>query len=70
MTVSIKIDTGNAAFTDNEGAEVARILRRYAEHIDGGGPYESALMDYNGNRVGKVTVTRSRSTRSRKGATV
>lgn len=49
MNVTIKTD--NDAFADDEGAEVARILRDIAQDIEEGrtsGP----CMDINGNKVG------------------
>lgn len=57
MTITIKIKTDNAAFEDNTGGEIARILRRYADEIDGMEPEEAKLLDYNGNTVGSVTIT-------------
>jgi len=61
-TLRITIRMENAAFEDNEGAEVGRILRAYANHIDDGcafDPYdaEAVLWDVNGNRVGEAKVT-------------
>lgn len=56
MTFTLKIETGNAAFEENSGQEIARILRELASHIDERDvlPNEgSALFDYNGNRVGR-----------------
>jgi hypothetical protein len=53
MTITIKIKTDNDAFSDDHNAEVARIVREWAQ-----GPITSAkLRDYNGNTVGSVTVT-------------
>lgn len=60
MDIIIKINTDNAAFEDNCGPEVARILADigntlcYVEPIDWrGGP----LKDINGNKVGEITIT-------------
>ena len=59
-TISINIDTSNAAFFDDvPGAEFARILRALADSVDGVDPAAYAagsLYDINGNRVGQVTV--------------
>ena len=72
LIITIKIDTGNAAFHDDDradedrtedddedntarDAEVARILRAWAARIPEDG-YGARLMDYNGNRVGSVTL--------------
>ena len=63
MTITIKINTDNAAFGDNEGlqlnadrdAEVSRILREWAARIPEDG-YGATLHDHNGNTVGTVTV--------------
>ena len=70
MTITIKIDTRNAAFLDDDEAvedgvtpsgaardeEVSRILRAWASRIPKDG-YGARLYDYNGNRVGAVIVT-------------
>ena len=65
MTVTITIKCDNAAF-DHCGDEVSRILRRLTEHIGTAGLWEREhfdelhkhpLMDFNGNRVGSVTVS-------------
>lgn len=56
--LNLSIRTANAAFDDgNAGPEVARILREYADKIDGGDLRPAPLIDYNGNRVGEVTIT-------------
>jgi hypothetical protein len=67
-TVRITIKTGNAAFTYHESHEVARILRDFADKLDRADLLittidEVALIDINGNKVGKVTVTGRRNTR-------
>lgn len=55
-TFSISIDTGNAAFDeDNHGPELARILHALADELAELGDlpsYHAALHDYNGNRCG------------------
>lgn len=55
MTITIKIDTGNAAFEGDKRGEVMRIL---ADWIANGqrGILAAKLYDYNGNRVGSVTL--------------
>jgi len=59
--IEIHLSTRGSAFTDNEGAEVARILRELADSMESFGglrPHETArLKDINGNRVGYATAT-------------
>ena len=59
-TVTITMRTDNEAFTDNPGAECARILRRAADWIACQATWTDGdsfpLMDLNGNRVGKLTI--------------
>ena len=69
MTITIRLKTGNAAFTDPDAdekdreaqdaardTEVSRILHHWLDRWDGsGGP--TYLRDANGNTVGSVTVT-------------
>ena len=57
----IRISTGNAAFTDENGdisysAEVARILRSLADQVESNATidFKATLRDINGNRVGKA----------------
>jgi hypothetical protein len=55
--ITITIKTGNAAFEDGEGYEVARILRELAERIEDQPNLHNTyipLMDYNGNKVGEM----------------
>lgn len=47
----IEISTDNAAFQDDPGAEVARILREVAERVEAG-ELSRTVRDYNGNGVG------------------
>jgi len=65
MKLKIEIVTGNAAFADgNLGLEISRILIEAADLIEGHmDPDElendldgKPLRDFNGNRVGKITV--------------
>ncbi len=49
----LEIKTKNAAFEEDPRAEIARILEELISKIYNG--YEpSVLLDYNGNKVGKV----------------
>jgi hypothetical protein len=57
LTLTIALD--NDAFVENNGTEVALILRRLAKRIDGEeltAGETLTLMDLNGNKVGKVEV--------------
>jgi len=57
MDITITINTDNAAFEDDRGAEVARILTKLARYIRDNGPEYAhcrRLMDANGNAVGTV----------------
>jgi hypothetical protein len=61
VTITIRLDTGNAAFEDKD-AEVARIVRHVADLLAAGriaaGVREAQrLHDFNGNTVGSVTLT-------------
>ena len=60
MELRIKIILDNAAFEDTQGAEIARILRAYADHVEHGAlnDYDltANLIDANGNSVGMATV--------------
>jgi hypothetical protein len=56
MQITIKIKCDNAAFEDCAGSEVARILRKYADSIEGMEPEDGPLHDVNGNRVGQVDI--------------
>jgi len=49
-TLSIKTD--NAAFEDDPGYEIARILRQVADRVECGEEGDIILRDVNGNRVG------------------
>lgn len=55
MIFKLHIHTDNAAFEDNKGPELARILRELAYKMEKDGPswcYQN-LKDINGNIVGK-----------------
>lgn len=60
MKVAITIACDNAAFEDDPGAEVARILHNLAERIANYGPIAPgdfwAIKDANGNKVGVAKV--------------
>ena len=52
-TFEVVFNTDNAAFTDDPGAEIARILREVADHYEdhvSGDVFR--IWDINGNRVG------------------
>lgn len=55
MTITITIDTGNAAFEEpNKEAEIERIIKAWlGDGIEKG---SRRIYDYNGNAVGTVTV--------------
>lgn len=49
----IRIETDNAAFEGGRGTEIARILRKLADRVDGTDARDRVrLMDVNGNAVG------------------
>ena len=50
----LKFDTDNAAFEDQ--AEISRILREVADHVDGG-CLSNTIRDINGNNVGRFYRT-------------
>ena len=56
-SVSLKIECGNAAFEDDAGAEVARMLRAIAARLEHDLVIEN-ILDRNGNTVGKLRVVR------------
>jgi hypothetical protein len=55
---TIDISTGNGAFDDDAGAEVARILRDVADRIERG-TATGKVFDINGNRVGSFELQRA-----------
>ena len=55
---TIDSSTGNAAFDDDAGAEVARILRDVATALERG-TRSAPLHDINGNRVGRFELHRA-----------
>jgi methionine aminopeptidase len=64
MTFTLKIDTDNAAFHDDDvshpGVELARILRVIADDIESAEPSEyrqfQTIRDINGNDVGRYAL--------------
>ena len=58
MPFTVKIDTDNAAFDPDPGPELARILRRIADHIERGDTYDmfQTILDVNGNDVGRFAI--------------
>lgn len=63
--LTIKVDTENDAFADDEGEnnlreEVVRILRNLANRIETGESFEKyrTIFDRNGNDVGRAKLTR------------
>jgi len=62
MDITITINTDNAAFEDNAGGEIARILRVTAAQFEENEGYlEKAVhgtpcRDFNGNTVGRIEV--------------
>ena len=59
MNVSIKLECSNEAFDGANGGEIARILRKLADKIDGTDVADRsiALCDINGNVVGEFKAT-------------
>jgi len=61
MTMTIVIETDNAAFEEDLNAEVARILEKLADYLRRNEQLEPGfgdlkLFDYNGKKVGTVEV--------------
>ena len=56
-SVKIEISTLNAAFGDYPHGEIGRILVILADKFNNGIEPSEAIMDYNGNRVGTVSIT-------------
>jgi hypothetical protein len=58
VTLTITIETDNAAFAEDPHEETCRILRRLVAHIEGNGINEPlTLRDVNGNTVGRYEAT-------------
>jgi len=61
QVITITIQADNAAFEDNPGGEVARILRKMARELANGLEYNvKNLKDANGNTVGRVEIVDGR----------
>lgn len=56
MRLIIEIEMDNAAFEDDPGAEVVRILRTVPQKVDWRGANSAKLRDSNGNTVGFARV--------------
>ena len=56
MAFTLSITTDNAAFVDDAGDEVARILQEVAEKLRHGYT-EGSTRDYNGNTVGSWSLS-------------
>jgi hypothetical protein len=56
-TITLTINTENAAFDAHECGEIARILRTEARQIAAGRLGSGCLLDINGNTIGRVAVT-------------
>lgn len=58
MKFTVEIECDNAAFEDDSGAEVARILRNLAAELENnpGVLGRFPLRDTNGNRVGEAVL--------------
>lgn len=54
---TLEIRTDNAAFENNDAAEVATMLRNVADALDSG-TRGAPLHDFNGNRVGRFDLER------------
>jgi hypothetical protein len=54
VNLELTIKSNNAAFADDAGAEVARILRAVADMIGAGVEGQFRLMDMNGNYAGRA----------------
>lgn len=53
--LKLTIDTNSDAFSDGNGeAELARLLRRAADIVEGAGQVRADLYDFNGNLVGRM----------------
>lgn len=52
----VNVNSGNDAFSEDAGAEVARILHKLADHIADSRDGSGTLLDFNGNRVGHWTL--------------
>lgn len=51
----MEFQTGNAAFDEAPGVEIARILREMAATIEAGGMNSGRIVDINGNTIGRFS---------------
>lgn len=61
MTVTITIDTEDAAFENQAGQEISRILIKLADRLEtweGRNEFKLKLMDFNGNNAGYCKATK------------
>ena len=59
MKVTIKIQCDNAAFEDQVGPELSRILRELAAQVEdwpGASEFKIGCCDINGNKVGQMVA--------------
>lgn len=57
MTITININTANAAFEgENKDLEVGRIVNKIADKITRGERVPEKILDINGNNVGRVEI--------------
>jgi hypothetical protein len=56
VELNVTVKSGNEAFKQDAGAEVARILRALADMVGAGEEGYFRLMDHNGNGVGRATL--------------
>lgn len=60
-TITIEIDTSNAAFDDHEAGEISRILRTLCRELaDDMRDGQNGLYDINGNTAGNVKIEAQR----------
>lgn len=54
--ITIRIETGNAAFEETPATEIARILRKLAADFENHGLPSPVLRDLNGNACGSLEI--------------
>ena len=60
MKIKLWIDGDGAAFDETPASEAARILRDVANRMERGDSLDwSPLYDFNGNKCGEITISRS-----------
>ncbi len=57
-TFTVKFDTDNDAFAGDPTPEIARILRKMADHVESGAEIEffQTIYDHNGNDIGRFAL--------------